>query len=628
MKKAVTRPFFPTLLLILVGCLWGNSARAEEETIILADGSYDEDSKTIVWGGDYCTITQAQAKGTVPNDKYISEPHWYKNNEVTFAAKDGYTLTGVTIEATSVSYADALSSSTYSSGTSASVAGTTVTITTSGDFTITMAEKSYISAITVSYISSSGLSSSGLAFEQDVYNMVIGGSTTVKATNESGADITYSVAENGHCSIDASSGVFTADAVGTYTVTATCEATDTYASGTATCQVVVTTPPTNLTPTILYKQITSTEEIVDGGVYLIVCKTKGDAMGAIDVSNKRVSASSAITIKDGKGFNYYDGKVNATGLPYEITITQADDGTYNLQHAEGMYINGTSDSNLNFNEISDAGWSISFVESTGNVEILHKDYNTAHLMRNSSATATYYKNYASGTVVQLYQKVSEMNVYATVKGYTTFVADFAYVMPIGLTGKTVSVADNGTMSINDAFQGGEEVPALTPLLVRTSEAYAAEETMKTYYPVITTKEVSVTDENISTLLDNNNLEYYRTIVDGKYMTSSKKLSDPCYYKLSIDNEGNNPGFYWGADNGAAFAMQNGSTAYLACAPLPTMISKFVIDDNGTTTAIEGVITNDGTSAESVVYNLQGIRVNPKNLQKGIYIINGHKTVVK
>ena len=153
--------------------------------------------------------------------------------------------------------------------------------------------------------------------------------------------------------------------------------------------------------------------------------------------------------------------------------------------------------------------------------------------------------------------------------------------------------------------------------------------MKTYYPVITTKEVSVTDdEGISTLLDNNNLEYYRTIVGDEYMTSSKKLIDPYYYKLSIDNEGKNPGFYWGADNGAAFAMQNGSTAYLACAPLPTMISKFVIDDNGTTTAVEGVNINDGTSAESVVYNLQGIRVNPKNLQKGIYIINGRKTVVK
>ena len=468
-----------------------------------------------------------------------------------------------------------------------------------------------------------GKLSANLTFEQATYSVEIDQIVTVKATNASGAAIVYSVADETHCIVDSESGDFTAYAVGTYTVTATCEATGSYAAGTATCQVVVTAPVSNLKPTVLYKQITSEEELVDGGVYLIVCESKGDAMGTLATSKQRVSSSNTITIKDDKGFNYYDGEVNASGLPYEITITKAANGTYNLYHAEGKYIIGNANSDLNFSNTTDAGWSISFVESTGNVQISYTG-NTNYIQRNGTDTNNYYKNYAKGqTTVQLYQKVSEMNVHAKVNGYTTFVADFAYVMPTALTGKTVSVAADGAMSIDDAFQGGEEVPALTPLLVRTSEAYAAEETKKTYYPAITTKTVSVTKE-VQDLIDANDLEYYRT---AEGMTSSKKPGSPCYYKLSVATEGNKPGFYWGAAEGAAFVMKNGSTAYLACAPL-SKVSKFVIDENGTTTAIEGVSAEDGTNGESVVYNLQGIRVNPKNLQKGIYIINGRKTVVK
>lgn len=45
----------------------------------------------------------------------------------------------------------------------------------------------------------------------------------------------------------------------------------------------------------------------------------------------------------------------------------------------------------------------------------------------------------------------------------------------------------------------------------------------------------------------------------------------------------------------------------------------------TTSGIEGIETE---SAEQVIYNLQGIRVNKSNLPSGVYIINGQKTLVK
>lgn len=74
---------------------------------------------------------------------------------ISFAAKPGYVLESVVVTATSNDYASALKKSTYSSGSSATVSGSKVTITTSGDFTITMGAQSRISKIVVTYRSAS-----------------------------------------------------------------------------------------------------------------------------------------------------------------------------------------------------------------------------------------------------------------------------------------------------------------------------------------------------------------------------------------------------------------------------------------------------------------------------------------
>lgn len=419
-----------------------------------------------------------------------------------------------------------------------------------------------------------------------------------------------------------------------YTFSATIPETDNYSSATASATLKVVAPSHNLTPAVLYKQITSMDEFVDGGVYLIYCESKKDAMGAIDAAKGERVSSSSITIQtgndaNGNEFNYYKGGVNAEGLPYEITITKATDGTYNLYHAEGKYINVGGGTNLSFALTGEAGWSISFVEGSGSAKIAHKTYPDNYIQRNSTTSYNYFKNYVKGqNVVYLYQKVGEINVHSKMKGYSTYVADFPYVMPAGLTGKTVSVDAAGQLTVTDLFEGGNEVPALTPLLVRTADTYAEGEEKKAYYPAVLTKEVTVAD-NVSEELANSNLEYRRKLVNGEKLTSTLNadLVNPYYYKLSVDTEGNNPGFYWGKEDGSAFVMKNGSTAYLTCSSA-VRVNKFIFDENGETTAVEGVLTDGNMPADTVVYNLQGIRVNPKNLQKGIYIVNGRKTVVK
>ena len=155
MKKTLSQRFFlPLCLLTLFGILGGSHAWAAEETIVLANGTFD--SEQIVWKGTSCSITQAKGLSTTPvNSSYISEPRWYASHVISFAAKTGYVLEGVVVTTTKSSYATELKKSTYSSGSSATVSGSKVTITTSGDFTITMGAQSRISKIVVTYRSAS-----------------------------------------------------------------------------------------------------------------------------------------------------------------------------------------------------------------------------------------------------------------------------------------------------------------------------------------------------------------------------------------------------------------------------------------------------------------------------------------
>lgn len=101
-----------------------------------------------------------------------------------------------------------------------------------------------------------------------------------------------------------------------------------------------------------------------------------------------------------------------------------------------------------------------------------------------------------------------------------------------------------------------------------------------------------------------------------------------FYKLTrnANSDVNSVGFYFGAENGAAFTYKKGHQAYLAV-PNPnggTGVQSFSFD--GTSTGINGIVTVSNNDNE--VYTLSGMRVNSDRLQKGIYIVNGKKVVIK
>lgn len=139
----------------------GGAAEEKSETITLANGTFN--NSTITWSGTSCSFVQKKGSGTnvvPPNKDYISAPRWYQNNVITFKANAGYKITKVV--ATCVNgkkdnykYVNALKNSTYSPAETTSAtapkSSTEVTITTAGDFTITMGAQSRIASVVVYY---------------------------------------------------------------------------------------------------------------------------------------------------------------------------------------------------------------------------------------------------------------------------------------------------------------------------------------------------------------------------------------------------------------------------------------------------------------------------------------------
>lgn len=376
---------------------------------------------------------------------------------------------------------------------------------------------------------------------------------------------------------------------------------------------IATQPAANIHATTYYKKITSSDELADGGQYVIVYTA--DEKGLLAGANNVHDATPADVVFEGNGTIT---TANAAAMT-EITFEKYSTNTYYLKIGDNKYIKATSgetDLNVTTGKDDNSPWVIAF-DAAGNVEITSKKIDNRGIMY---STAGFFKNYSTKNrgqadypAIQLYQKVGEMPIAKATGGITTYVADFAYVMPQHLTGHTVALADKQDIIITEkAFRAGSEVPAFTPLLIKSDEDYDAEENSRNYNPAVINKTVDA-------YAGKNMLEYRRTAAN---LTNTMKNESVYYYKLAIKND--KVGFYWGAADGAAFKMTKPSTAYLTV-PQSKAVQGFVLNlEEGETTGIATVVTNE----DAPIYNLQGIRMNGKNLPKGIYIQGGKKFMVK
>lgn len=197
----------------------------------------------------------------------------------------------------------------------------------------------------------------------------------------------------------------------------------------------------------------------------------------------------------------------------------------------------------------------------------------------------------------------------TEAGYGTYYSSKAYTMPEGVKGYTITGNEGTSLVMNEAYAAGDVVPAKTALVVEGAAN-------KYYTLVVASTELTPADNKL-----HGSDKAETTYVDG---------TDVKYYKLSYNNEGNNLGFYWGSENGAAFT--NGAhKAYLAL-DSETLLSQsrgFSLADlaNGVTTGINTTVKS--ATQSNFIYDLNGRRINSLNgAAKGVYIMNGQKVLVK
>lgn len=191
---------------------------------------------------------------------------------------------------------------------------------------------------------------------------------------------------------------------------------------------------------------------------------------------------------------------------------------------------------------------------------------------------------------------------------TAYYAD-AFFMPTGATGYVAESNGNGGITLKETYAEGELVPAKTALVLNAP---------KGNYDICLAESDAIAPTN--NLLHGTTTENLTEVEGGTYK----------YYKLSYNNEGNNLGFYWSSENGAAFT--NGAhKAYLAIESesLLSQSRGFSLADltHGVTTGINTTVKS--ATQSNFIYDLNGRRINSLNgAAKGVYIMNGQKVLVK
>lgn len=206
--------------------------------------------------------------------------------------------------------------------------------------------------------------------------------------------------------------------------------------------------------------------------------------------------------------------------------------------------------------------------------------------------------------------------YAGVDYYATFSNANVVFMPKDVTVSAVTVDNNNvvmqklgkeeTVEIAGNNVAGYYIPANTGVLLNSKNSGEV-----TYYTVAN-KEVAPFDAKLNMLMP--------SVAGGVFTAEPGKV----YYKLAYNNYDKHEGlgFYWGADNGAAFYVKAG-TAYLAVPASKAGAKGFAF--NGEATGIDGV--NANVENAKAIYNINGQRV-ASMAKPGLYIVNGKKVVRK
>ena len=190
--------------------------------------------------------------------------------------------------------------------------------------------------------------------------------------------------------------------------------------------------------------------------------------------------------------------------------------------------------------------------------------------------------------------------------YATYYNSLPVELPAGLEAATIENETNGILDINYCYGEGDIIPGGTPVLLKAETAG---------------------DFTLIYAVDNTDPAPAGNLLYGSdtETTTTGGGAGAKYYALQ--NGANGLGFYWMVADGDAFTS-GAHKAWLAL-PAATLAPFFTLDGGETTFISEELrMKSEESAAATEWYTLDGRRVQPSNLKKGLYIVNGRKVVIK
>lgn len=425
--------------------------------------------------------------------------------------------------------------------------------------------------------------------------------------NPNNLPVTYTSNNEAAATVDAN-GKVTVVGEGNTTIKASFEGNDEFEEGSASYYLVVKVK--GEAGTDVFELVTSADDLTDGDQIIIVNEDNDQALSTTQNKNNR--AATDVALKS-------DGTIIPTDKVQVITL-EGEAGAWYFNVGDGyLYAASTTKNYLMTQAAANEKALVTTLDiDDGVATVKFNQWDTEEqkartLLRfnpnNNNPIFSCYADVenATGKPVRIYKKptseVQKQEVEITEAGYATmYYGKKNLTVPAGVTATTWT-ADKDGMKVSKTYNANDIVPA--------GEAVVLQGEAGIYSFAVAEKAAAEPDANNMLLGFDDATETVGPNASASYL----------FYILSTNKDGEEVGFYFKEDEGAAFVSAP-HKAYLA---VPADVAAGFYTFDGATDGINSVANVNAENNE--VYSLSGVRMNGK-LQKGIYIVNGKKVVIK
>ncbi|MBR4238623.1 MAG: Ig-like domain-containing protein [Prevotella sp.] len=434
-----------------------------------------------------------------------------------------------------------------------------------------------------------------LAYSVNAFTATIGEENTFPVLdNPNELAVTYTSSNEDVATIDAE-GNITLVAAGTTNITATSEETDEFKAGEA--KYVLTVKEPVVPSTDKFELVTDASTLEEGDEIIIAYV---DEDGALAMGGQNTNNRAAVEVI------YNDDETLTPNSDAQVITLEGDEDGWYFNVGNGyLYAASSSKNNMKTKpETDDNAKATIEINENGDATIIFQgEFTHNHLRFNPNNGSPMFSCYEETSSIQnlprIYRKVTAVEeefisvTISSAEYATLYYSDKAFEIPEGVTAQIVTGVSDKSIEFEN-LDG--IIPAGTGVVLNGPQG--------TYdFKVVYVNSVAPV---------NNKLKGY----DASHLTEGGDK----YYKLTVKDD--KVGFYWGEENGEAFES-GAHKAYLALSADEAKEMGYFFD--GLVTEIRSIGTE---TVNGDIYTIGGVRVKADKLQKGIYIVNGKKMVVK